>query len=186
MTKNEFLKQLHRHLKHDSDAERQDILNEYETHFYSGLKEGKTEAQISKELGDPRTLAKEMNATAAVEKAADSKKFGDVGNAIFAVMGLSILNFFVILVPFIFVLSIVVSLIVTTISFVLSPILLLVKGFLSGFENVLLFDVYAVGALFGMGLMLFVITYLISKAFYLICVKYLKWNISVVKKSGIS
>ncbi|MDN8806978.1 DUF1700 domain-containing protein, partial [Staphylococcus aureus] len=79
-------------------------------------KEGKSEAQISEELGDPRTLAKEMNATAAVEKAADSKKFGDVGNAIFAVMGLSILNFFVILVPFIFVLSIVVSLIVTTIS----------------------------------------------------------------------
>ncbi|RIM29211.1 DUF1700 domain-containing protein, partial [Staphylococcus cohnii] len=39
---------------------------------------------------------------------------------------------------------------------------------------------------FGMGLMLFVITYLISKAFYLICVKYLKWNISVVKRSGIS
>ena len=101
-------------------------------------------------------------------------------------MGLSILNFFVILVPFIFVLSIVVSLIVTTISFVLSPILLLVKGFLSGFENILLFDVYAIGALFGMGLMLFVITYLITKAFYLICVKYLKWNINVVKRSGVS
>ena len=61
----------------------------------------------------------------------------------FAVMGLSILNFFVILVPFIFVLSIVVSLIVTTISFVLSPILL-VKGFLNGLKNILLFDVYAI------------------------------------------
>ena len=33
MTKNEFLKQLHKHLKHDSDAERQDILNEYADQF---------------------------------------------------------------------------------------------------------------------------------------------------------
>src|SRR5699024_10799978 len=159
MTKNEFLKQLHKHLKHTSDEERQDILNEYETHFYSGFKEGKTE---------------------------HSNKFGDVGNAIFAVMGLSLLNFFVILVPFVFILSIVISLIITTISFVFSPVLLLIKGMIEGFEYVLLFDVYAVGAIFGVGLMLFVITYLISKAFYLICVKYLRWNIKVVKRSAVS
>src|SRR5699024_5570135 len=174
MTKNEFLKQLHKHLKHTSDEERQDILNEYETHFYSGFKEGKTEAQISAELGDPRNLAKELNATAAVEKAEHSNKFGDVGNAIFAVMGLSLLNFFVI------------SLIITTISFVFSSELLLIKGMIEGFEYVLLFDVYAVGAIFSVGLMLFVITYLISKAFYLICVKYLRWNIKVVKRSAVS
>ena len=186
MTKNEFLKQLHKHLKHTSDEERQDILNEYETHFYSGFKEGKTEAQISAELGDPRNLAKELNSIAAVEKAEHSNKFGDVGNAIFAVMGLSLLNFFVILVPFVFILSIVISLIITTISFVFSPVLLLIKGMIEGFEYVLLFDVYAVGAIFGVGLMLFVITYLISKAFYLICVKYLRWNIKVVRRSAVS
>src|SRR5699024_3074217 len=112
--------------------------------------------------------------------------FGDVGNAIFAVMGLSLLNFFVILIPFVFSLSIVISLIITPISFVFSPVLLLIEGMIEGFEYVLLFDVYELGARFGVGLMLFVITYLISKAFYLICVKYLRWNIKVVKRSAVS
>ncbi|MGM7692800.1 HAAS signaling domain-containing protein [Staphylococcus saprophyticus] len=44
-------------------------MNEYDTHFYSGLQEGKTEEQIADELGNPRQLAKELNANAAIVKA---------------------------------------------------------------------------------------------------------------------
>ncbi|MFQ3844148.1 DUF1700 domain-containing protein [Staphylococcus pseudoxylosus] len=181
MRRTEYLKILHKHLKHLDDNERQDIINEYDTHFYSGMEEGKTENQISEELGDPQQLAKELNANAAIEKAEQSNNIGDVSHAVLSVMGLSILNFFVILIPFVIILSIVLSLIVTTLSFIFTPIALLVKGAIAGFQEIMLLEVYTTGALFGLGLILFVITYLITKGFYILCVKYLKWNIKVVK-----
>ena len=37
MSRMEYLKILHKHLKHLDDNERQDIINEYDTHFYSGM-----------------------------------------------------------------------------------------------------------------------------------------------------
>ncbi|PHK50311.1 HAAS signaling domain-containing protein [Staphylococcus edaphicus] len=184
MRRTEYLKQLNKHLKHLDDTERQDIINEYDTHFYSGLEEGKTEEQIADELGNPRQLAKELNATAAIEKAEMSNKFGDVGHAVLAVMGLSLLNFFVILIPFIILLSIVISMIVTTLSLILSPIGIIIKGAVEGFQSVLLLDIFVTGTMFGFGLILFVMTYLITKGFYLLCVKYLKWNIHVMKGSA--
>ncbi|MEJ7210385.1 DUF1700 domain-containing protein, partial [Staphylococcus capitis] len=76
----------------------------------------------------PRQLAKELNANAAIVKAEKSNKLGDVGHATLAVMGLSILNFFVITIPFIILLSVVISLIITTISLILSPIGIIIKG----------------------------------------------------------
>lgn len=184
MSRMEYLKILHKHLKHLDDNERQDIINEYDTHFYSGMEEGKTEDQISKELGDPQQLSKELNANAAIEKAEQSNNIGDVSHAVLSVMGLSILNFFVILIPFVIILSIVLSLIVTTLSFIFTPLALLVKGAIAGFQEIILLEVYTTGVLFGLGLILFVITYLITKGFYILCVKYLKWNIKVVKGSA--
>ncbi|MDW4146736.1 DUF1700 domain-containing protein [Staphylococcus saprophyticus] len=171
-------------MKNLDDTERQDIINEYDTHFYSGLQEGKTEEQIADELGNPRQLAKELNANAAIVKAEKSNKLGDVGHATLAVMGLSILNFFVITIPFIILLSVVISLIITTISLILSSIGIIIKGAIEGFEAVVLLDVFVTGTMFGLGLILFVITYLITKGFYVLCVKYLKWNIHVVKGSA--
>jgi len=183
MRRNDYLKQLHKHLKHVNDNERQDIINEYDTHFYSGLQEGKSEEQIAEELGNPKQLARELNASAAIERAEQSNQVGDVSQAILAVMGLSILNFFVILIPFIIILSIVFTFILTTISFVLSPLALIFKGMVEGFQEVLMLDIFVTGTMFGIGLMLFVITYLITKGFYILCVKYLKWNIQVMKGS---
>ncbi|NWK83197.1 DUF1700 domain-containing protein [Staphylococcus sp. GSSP0090] len=184
MRRTEYLKQLNKHLKNSNDSERQDIINEYDTHFYSGLQEGKTEEQIADELGNPRQLAKELNANAAIEKAEESNKIGDMSHATLAVMGLSILNFFVITIPFIIFLSIVISLIITTISLILSPIGIIIKGAVEGFDSVVLLDIFVTGTMFGLGIILFVITYLITKGFYVLCVKYLKWNIRVVKGSA--
>lgn len=64
MNKDHYLKLLKRYLGHINNDEKQDILNEYETHFYSGKQEGKSEEQISQELGNPKSIAKELRATA--------------------------------------------------------------------------------------------------------------------------
>ena len=98
MNKDHYLKLLKRYLGHINNDEKQDILNEYETHFYSGKQEGKSEEQISHELGNPKSIAKELRATAAVERAKNSS-ISNIFSAIIAVMGLSLFNFFIILFP---------------------------------------------------------------------------------------
>lgn len=62
--------------------------------------------------------------------------------------------------------------------------MLIVKGVYNGFDAVHQLDVYIVLASFGLGLVLFVVTYLLTKWSYQLTVKYLRWNISIVKGSA--
>ncbi|MEJ7535078.1 DUF1700 domain-containing protein, partial [Staphylococcus hominis] len=64
-----------------------------------------------------------------------------------------------------------------------APIMLIVKGFIDGFSSIILYDVFMAGLMFGIGLMVVVITIYIIKWIYIMIVKYLKWNVSVVKGS---
>ena len=98
MSKQEYLRLLDRYLTRVTPEERRDILDEYETHFISGKEAGKSEDEIAKELGNPKYIGREMSATAAMDKAESSKNPNHVTNAVLAVMGLSILNFFVVIV----------------------------------------------------------------------------------------
>lgn len=57
MNKNEYLEKLDILLESLPYDERRDIMYDYEEHFKSGLSDGKTEEEISNELGDPETIA---------------------------------------------------------------------------------------------------------------------------------
>lgn len=98
-------------------------------------------------------------------------------------MGLSLFNFFIILFPAVMIIFAIVSLILFTISMLGAPIMLIVKGFIDGFSSIILYDVFMAGLMFGIGLMVVVITIYIIKWIYIMIVKYLKWNVSVVKGS---
>lgn len=98
-------------------------------------------------------------------------------------MGLSLFNFFIILFPAVMIFFAIVSLILFTISMLGAPIMLIVKGFIDGFSSIILYDVFMAGLMFGIGLMVVVITIYIIKWIYIMIVKYLKWNVSVVKGS---
>ena len=161
MNKDHYLKLLKRYLGHINNDEKQDILNEYETHFYSGKQEGKS----------------------AVERAKSNSSISNIFSAIIAVMGLSLFNFFIILFPAVMIFFAIVSLILFTISMLGAPIMLIVKGFIDGFSSIILYDVFMAGLMFGIGLMVVVITIYIIKWIYIMIVKYLKWNVSVVKGS---
>ena len=184
MNKKTYLNTLNKHLKNISDEERADILDEYETHFISGIEDGQTEDMIAKELGHPKEIAKELNATLALDRAETNNKVGNVWQAIISVMGLGILNFFVILIPFVIIISILFSFIVTTLSLLITPAMLIVKGLYNGFDAIQSIDVYVVLTSFGLGLMIFTVIYLLTKWSYKLFVKYLRWNISIVKGSA--
>lgn len=57
MTRQEYITALHNSLYRLSKADRDDILSDYEAHFTRGLEEGKSEAEICAQLGDPVELA---------------------------------------------------------------------------------------------------------------------------------
>lgn len=69
MNKKEFLNKLSSSLGNIPNSEKNDILLEYETHFISGKQDGKSEEEICKKLGNPKTIAKEMNVTYAINNA---------------------------------------------------------------------------------------------------------------------
>jgi hypothetical protein len=57
MIKDEFMREMERDLDKVSEAERREILYDYEEHFRIGRENGKTEEEICMELGDPREIA---------------------------------------------------------------------------------------------------------------------------------
>lgn len=57
MTKNDFLNTLYQSLLYLPAKERQEILQDYEEHFATGIEEGKAEEEICRALGDPKEIA---------------------------------------------------------------------------------------------------------------------------------
>ncbi|MES5895622.1 DUF1700 domain-containing protein [Bacillus cereus group sp. RP43] len=185
MNKSEFLEQLSSSLRNMPNLEKKDIISEYETHFISGKQDGKSEEEISKKLGNPKTIAKELNVTYAISNADKKRSLKNIITAIFSVMSLSVLNFIFIIIAFfllLFLLPILLALIIATPLLIISPILLLGLGFFKGFHQISYSDVYSVFIAFCIGLLISVISYQMIKHVYSILVKYLKWNFAILQR----
>jgi len=57
VNKSEFIAAMEAQLIRLPKADRDDILNDYESHFINGISEGRTEEEVSAQLGDPVELA---------------------------------------------------------------------------------------------------------------------------------
>ena len=73
LNKNNFLKLLENNLKVMSEQEKKDIVDKYIMHFAEGKNRNKSEEEISKELGNPEVIAKELNAVYAINKVEEKK-----------------------------------------------------------------------------------------------------------------
>lgn len=145
MNKNDYLKELKKHLKHMNKEEKEDILNEYDTHFYSGQQEGKSESDVCKELGNPKLIGKELTATSSVENAHQKVSLMNISSAIVAVMGLSLLNFFIVIIPAFLCILLVLTFIIFTLASLAAPLMLLIKGIMDGFHSIILYDAFMTG-----------------------------------------
>ncbi|NIA59356.1 DUF1700 domain-containing protein [Bacillus pacificus] len=185
MNKSEFLEQLSSSLRNMPNEEKKDIVLEYETHFISGKQDGKCEEEIARKLGNPKTIAKELNVSYAISNADKKRSFKNMITALFSVMSLSVLNFSFIFIAFfvlLFLLPIILALIIATPVLIISPILLIALGFFKGFHQISYSDVYNVFIAFCVGLLISVISYQMIKHLYALLVKYLKWNIAILQR----
>ncbi|AWC27827.1 HAAS signaling domain-containing protein [Bacillus cytotoxicus] len=185
MNKKEFLNKLSSSLGNIPNSEKNDILLEYETHFISGKQDGKSEEEICKKLGNPKTIAKEMDVTYAINNANQKRSLKNMIIAILSVMSLGLANFICIMIAFFLLLllsPILLALIVATPLLLLSPLLLVIVGFTKGFHQIHFSDVYSVLIGFFIGLGIAGVSYQALKHLYSLLVKYLKWNVSILKE----
>ncbi|CAG9613461.1 hypothetical protein BACCIP111899_02676 [Bacillus rhizoplanae] len=179
MTKEQFLHELSEHLRKLPEEERNDILYDYEEHFQFGIEEGKTEVEIIKALGSPKTIAKETLASHRLEQVKHNPTFSNVTRAIVAIIGLSFLNLVIVVAPLITIGSLILTLWTVSAVFVLSPLLLLTKIIFA--QIFILSDVFASIVLFGIGLLLGIGAYYCTIWFKTLFVKYANWNLKVIK-----
>lgn len=127
MNKEQFLRNLSGHLRKLSEEERQDILYDYEEHFQFGLEEGKTEVEIIKGLGSPKAIAKEMLALYRFDEMKKDPSASNITRAVMAAIGLSLLNFILVLGPLIAIISFIFALWVGGVASVVAPLFVVIK-----------------------------------------------------------
>ncbi len=167
-----------------SEKEKKDIVEEYDMHFADGLNEDKSEEEISKELGKPEEIAKELNAVYAMNKVEENKSIKSMFTAMFSIMGLSIVNCIIIIVSFFMLLlctPIILAYIIGVPIMILSPVILIVMGFVNGFNTIGTGEIFQVVKGVILGSLLGILGYYIGKFFVKLFIKYLKWNISIFK-----
>jgi uncharacterized membrane protein len=183
MNKELFLSRLDGALRRLAPNERNDILSDYEEHFSIGLSEGKTEEEISKSLGSPIQIAKEILADYHLEKVEATSSSSDFLRATWAVIGLGVLNFIIILGPLVGLIGMLASGWIVGASFLLSPLMVAVGSLLDAqfFEP---FSIFISIALCGIGLFILIGMYWATKGLIHLFIKYLKFNVSIVKGGG--
>ncbi|MDQ0273697.1 HAAS signaling domain-containing protein [Cytobacillus purgationiresistens] len=187
MNKNDFLKGLEKNLKYMSKEEKEDILKEYSLHYVEGGNNNESDEEISNNLGPPKEIAKELNAVYALRKVDEKKSIKAFSTAVLSIMGLSIMNF-IIMIFSLFVLLIISPIILAFIIgvpiMIFSPIILIVMGFVNGFNTIGLGEIYEVIKGVILGSLLAVLGYYVAKSFVRLFIKNLKWNISIVRGRG--
>ena len=196
MNKNKYLEELSRLLRKLPKEDRNDIISDYEEHFAIGLEKGRTEEEISKALGNPKNVAKQIKADHIIKKAEDKPSVGGMIEAILAAMGLGLFNLIFVAVPVLIVAAIILTLfvagfamILAGIYWVLSPLLHLIipqlalPKFVSSpesFWNIVVIIAGGIGLTAG-GIILVVAMAYIAKWFYELMIKYLKLNLRIIK-----
>lgn len=178
MNKEQFLRDLSGHLRKLSEEERQDILYDYGEHFQFGLEEGKTEVEIIKGLGSPKAIAKEMLALYRFDEMKKDPSASNITRAVMAVIGLSLLNFILVLGPLVAIISFIFALWVGGVASVVAPLFVVIKILTGTF---LWLEVFVSITFVGVGLLLCIGAYYCTKWFKKFCVRYVNWNLKMIR-----
>ncbi|RDW15006.1 HAAS signaling domain-containing protein [Oceanobacillus chungangensis] len=180
MTKKQFISKLNASLKRLPYEERQDIIQDIEEYFVIGSEEGKSEEQVATSLGSPEQIAKELVAAYRVEKVEETTSTGNIIRAVWAVIGLGFFNLVIVLGPFVALAGVIIAGWLMGISFVASPIFVLLNVAIHPqiFE---IFDLFFSIGLAGIGLFIAIGMFFATRAIKNGFVRYLKYTIGIVK-----
>jgi uncharacterized membrane protein len=189
MNKKHFMDILSANLKGIPREEKFDIINDFEEHFAIGKENGRSEEELTEALGDPKLIARQMNASSLIKKAEETTSASNIARAIFASIGLGVLNIIFLLGPFIAVIAVILALFTSAIAITAAGI----TGFFGSifsplFSNYInssilvnpavgIFTFLGIGAFGGL---FFIGDVYLAKYTYRLTVRYLKFNMRVI------
>lgn len=150
-----------------------------------GKRKIKSEEKIIKELGNPIEIAKELNAVYSIKKVEENKSIRSMFKALVSVMGLSLMNFIIIIISLFILLILspfILAYIIGVPIMIFSPVILIVMGFVDGFNTIGLKEI-VFGSVKGviLGSLFAFLGYYIGKYLIRLFVEYLKWNMSIAR-----
>jgi len=190
MNRIEFLSSLDRYLGNIDENQKKEILYDYDEHFSVAIEKGKTEEEISAALGSTQVIARQFKAECLLKKAQDNSSAQNIFSAIFAVVGLGFFNIVFVLGPFLGLVGVMVGLFATAFAISISGIAILgaviffpwllsiPQGLYISSEALIFISValISLGALCSIGMAK------LSKLFFNLILKYLKFNIGFVTR----
>ncbi len=189
MNRDEFIQTLNQGLHGIPEYEINDILYDYEEHFEIGLSKGKTEKEIAKELGDPKSIAKSYRVFSKISEAENNPSPKNLFKAILAAMALGFFNLVIVLGPFLLMVGLIFGLYVVSVSFIVGGIGsffgTIVSPFIPYTINIGFRPITSISmgiGLIALGLLMLIGSFYLSKLLYQGTIRYLKWNINIIKK----
>lgn len=189
MTKKEFLNNLELELRGLPSEVIKDILSDYEEHFEIGISKGKSEEEISKELGEPMEIARGYLTNYNSIDYDSNRSANNYTSKILLAILLIFANIVVLLGPFLGVVGILIGFYIIGIGFVFGGIALIfrlpmsivfyntVPSFLTTFS-------FGIG-LGALGALVIILALFLSKFLYKLLVKYINWNGELINKRGV-
>lgn len=195
MQREEFISKLERLLRGMPEAERKDILYDYEEHIRIAVENGLEEEKVIDSLGSPQSIAKQYRVKRYIDKAEASGSTTSVFRAILATVGLGFFNLIFILGPFMAVVGILIAIGVSAVAVVIGGAGLILGGMfpqiISGVNvELLAAEIHGnmtAGMLFGgvgtmcLGALMGLGTVALTKGFMTMTIKYLKLNINIIR-----
>lgn len=168
-----------------------DILSDYTEHFRIGKAEGRSEDELYRSLGSPEDVAREIRATHLVKKAECHRSCGNIFHAVIATLGLGLFNLVFVLAPFLLLVCMLLMVFIIGVLFAIFGPAALIFSVLQilGFPSFAIWLSPGAGVFFSigmtsLGLLLIIGDFYLARLFYHLGIRYLKWNIHVIRGSG--
>lgn len=180
MNKNTFMDELKYYVKSLPVEEKEEIIQDFNEYFEIGIAEGKSEEKLVRSLGSPQKLGKDLTATYYVEKAKTDQSVGNLSRAIWAVVGVSFFNILIVLGPFLLIATLILSFWIADISLI-SQVSWQFIHLVVHPESFSWFELFFSVTVSGIGILLILVVYPVTKFVIQLFIKYLAFNTRIVK-----
>jgi uncharacterized membrane protein len=181
MVKNEFLDTLEYLLSRVPEQDRKEMLYDYQEHFEIGLANGRSQAELIAELGDPHVIARDLLTDYRIGRAEKDKTPSNMGRAILAAISLSFFNLIFIIGPVAGLFGAYVALCAVSFGLTILPLAILGSYFFGYSYESFLVNFFVSLTSFSLGVLLSIGMIYVGKFFYNIVLRYIKFNVKVIK-----
>lgn len=183
MNQDDFLAQLRENLYGLPKEEIHDIVQDYKEHFQIGLSKGKSEEEISKELGEPKVIAGGFINPSDNQKYRENRG-NDSGRRIVVFALLVLFNLIIVVGPYFGLVGLLIGFFGLGIGSFFGGIGLLIGSpfvFLGGIEQFHFLTIMSFSIGFtALGILIVLLGVFLAKLLYKLTVKYIKWNIDII------